>query len=100
MSFHGEPPQYSDEMVKPAMVVTFRIGKFYNKIFTPIGTDQVRFTEIAIDWYKKVVDYCRDHPSQARTVEVELNHSLSTIDLLQRQLKIHAKSSAGGADSQ
>ena len=99
MTFHGEAPQYSDELVKPAIIVTFRIGKFYNKIFTPIGADQVKFTEIAIVWYRKVVDYCQANPSQARTLEVELNHCLGTIDLLQRQLKIHAKSSAGG-DSQ
>ena len=46
-------PKYSDEMVRPAIVAMFRIGKFYNKIFTPIGEDQVKFTEIAIEWYNK-----------------------------------------------
>ena len=93
----GEPgsrTRYSDELVRPAMVAMFRAGKFYNKIFTPIGDDQVKFTEIAIEWYQKVVDYCRDNPDQKTTVELELDHCVSTIDLLERQLKMHAKSVA------
>ena len=79
-------------MVRPAMVAMFRIGKFYNKIFTPIGDDQVKFTEIAIEWYEKVVAYCQDNPDQKKAVSLELDHCVSTIDLLQRQLKMHARS--------
>ena len=93
----GEPgsrTRYSDALVRPAMVAVFRVGKFYNKIFTPIGEDQVKFTEIAIEWYQKVVDYCRDNPDQKTTVGLELDHCVSTIDLLDRQLKMHAKSVA------
>ena len=93
--------KYSDDMVRPAIVATFRIGKFYNKIFTPIGEDQVKFTEIAIEWYEKVVDYCQAHPDQAEGLELERSQSVSTVDLLRRQLKIHANSSAAAAaDSQ
>ena len=55
----GTKTRYSDDMVRPAMVAMFRVGKFYNKIFTPIGEDQVKFTEIAIEWYQKVVEYCQ-----------------------------------------
>ena len=76
MTFHGEAPQYSDELVKPAIIVTFRIGKFYNKIFTPIGEDQVKFTEIAIEWYNKgrlqlsltyIIYMCTDSRPHSRT---------------------------------
>ena len=91
---HGSRTRYSDELVRPAMVAMFRVGKFYNKIFTPIGDDQVKFTKIAIEWYQKVVDYCRDNPDQKTTVGLELDHCVSTIDLLDRQLKMHAKSVA------
>ena len=76
------------------MVAMFRVGKFYNKIFTPIGDDQVKFTKIAIEWYQKVVDYCKVNPDQKTTVGLELDHCVSTIDLLDRQLKMHAKSVA------
>ena len=81
-------------MVRPAMVAMFRVGKFYNKIFTPIGEDQVKFTEMAMEWYQKVVDYCHHNPDQKKMAEVELDHCVSTIDLLDRQLKMHAKSVA------
>ena len=90
----GRRTRYSDDLVRPAMVAIFRVGKFYNKIFTPIGEDQIKFTEIAIEWYQKVVDYCRDNPDQKKTVALELDHCVSTIDLLDRQLKMHAKSVA------
>ena len=90
----GTKTRYSDDLVRPAMVAMFRVGKFYNKIFTPIGDDQVKFTEIAIEWYQKVVDYCQDNPDQKKSVELELDHCVSTIDLLDRQLKMHAKSVA------
>ena len=90
----GTRTRYSDDLVRPAMVAIFRVGKFYNKIFTPIGDDQVRFTEIAMEWYQKVVDYCQDNPDQKKAVALELDHCISTIDLLDRQLKMHAKSVA------
>ena len=86
--------RYSEELVRPAMVAMFRAGKFYNKIFTPIGEDQVKFTETAIEWYQKVVDYSQDNPDQKTAVALELDHCVSTIDLLERQLKMHAKSVA------
>ena len=59
MGVQGTKTRYSDDLVRPAMVAMFRVGKFYNKIFTPIGEDQVKFTEIAIEWYQKVVEYCK-----------------------------------------
>ena len=33
---------YTEDMVRPAIIAMFRRAKFYNKIFTPIGDDQVR----------------------------------------------------------
>ena len=32
---------YTEDMVRPAILAMFRRAKFYNKIFTPIGEDQV-----------------------------------------------------------
>ena len=49
---------FSEEMVKPGVLAMFRKAKFYNKIFTPIGEDQVRFTELAIESYQGIVNYC------------------------------------------
>ena len=61
----------------------------------------MKYTEIAIDWYEKVVDYCQAHHDQAAGLELERSQSVSTVDLLRRQLKIHANSSAAAAaDSQ
>ena len=81
-------------MVRPAIMATFRGAKFYNKIFTPIGKDQVKFSKLAIDWYQDIVDYCGQQPAHRHLVENELGHSISTIDLLERQLKMHAKATA------
>ena len=99
----GSGTRYSDDLVRPAMVAMFRVGKFYNKIFTPIAEDQIKFTKIAMESYQAVVDYCQDNPDQKKTVAVELDHCVGTIDLLDRQLKMHARSLAdtqAGADSQ
>lgn len=82
---------FADDMVQAAILTLFRIGKFYAKIFTPIGDDQVKFTELAIESYQAVVDYCQYHPHHLRHVTSEHSQCLNTIDMLQRQLKMHAK---------
>ena len=51
----------------------------------------MKFTKLAIDWYQDIVDYCQQHPGHKYLVENEFSHSASTIDLLERQLKMHAK---------
>jgi len=85
------PTKFSDEMVRPAIVTIFRIARFYNKLFTPIREDQIRFTKLAIEYYQRIVDYCATNADQAKKVEFEHNQSVSVIDLLERQIKMHAK---------
>ena len=98
---------YTEDMVRPAIIAMFRRAKFYNKIFTPIGDDQVRnnkfyktqtiscvqvkFTELAISGYQRILDYCAAHPHHQRLASQEHAASLATVDLLQRQLKMHAQ---------
>ena len=102
---------YTEDMVRPAIIAMFRRAKFYNKIFTPIGDDQVqiykfyknktgthminliqvRFTELAIAGYQRILDYCAAHPHHRRLASQEHAASLDTVDLLQRQLKMHAQ---------
>jgi len=85
------PSKFPEDTVKPAMVTIFRMARFYNKVFTPIREDQNKFTKQAIEYYQKVVDYCTANPDQTRKVDFELNQSISVIDLLERQLQMHAK---------
>ena len=67
-------------MIRPGVLVMFRKAKFYNKIFTPIGTDQVKFTELAIDSYQKIAEYCESHPHHRKHVQQEQIQTLmSTI---------------------
>jgi len=82
---------FTEEMIRPGVLVMFRKAKFYNKIFTPIGTDQVKFTELAIDSYQKIAEYCESHPHHRKHVQQEYSDSVSTSDMLTRQLKMHAK---------
>ena len=102
---------YTEDMVRPAIIAMFRRAKFYNKIFTPIGDDQVwnnkfhktkidinncscvqvKFTELAIAGYQRILDYCAAHPHHQRLASQEHAASLATVDLLQRQLKMHAQ---------
>ena len=99
---------YTEDMVRPAIIAMFRRAKFYNKIFTPIGDDQVRninkfdktkttkcvqvkFTQLAISGYQRILDYCAAHPHHQRLASQEHAASLATVDLLQRQLKMHAQ---------
>ena len=102
---------YTEDMVRPAIIAMFRRAKFYNKIFTPIGDDQVqidkfyktktrphviyliqvRFTQLAIAGYQRILDYCAAHPHHRRLASQEHAASLDTVDLLQRQLKMHAQ---------
>ena len=82
--------------VRAAIVAMFRRAKFYNKIFTPIGEDQVtnnintcnthcdccdivmhdtsqvRFTQLAISGYQQILDYAASHPHHARQLEAEV----------------------------
>lgn len=51
----------------------------------------MRFTQLAIAGYQRVLDYCAAHPHHLRLVPQEHAASLATVDLLQRQLKMHAK---------
>ena len=41
-----------------------------------------------------MAEYCEQHPDQAGLVERELEQSISTADLLDRQLKMEAKAAA------
>ena len=40
-SLGADTVTYTEDMVRPAVLVMFRRAKFYNKVFTPIGEDQV-----------------------------------------------------------
>lgn len=92
LNFKGSlPTKFSDDMVRPAIVTIFRMARFYNKLFTPIREDQIKFTKLAIEYYQKIVAYCSANPDQAKKVEFEHNQSISVIDLLERQIKMHAK---------
>ena len=84
MGVQGTKTRYSDDLVRPAMVAMFRVGKFYNKIFTPIGEDQVKFTKIAMKWYQAVVDYCQDNPDQKETAAVELDKRPCCVDIFEK----------------
>ena len=54
----------------------------------------MRFTRLAIAGYRRMAEYCEQHPDQAGLVERELEQSISTADLLDRQLKMEAKAAA------
>ena len=51
----------------------------------------MRFTQLAIAGYQRILDYCSAHPHHQRLASQEHSASLATVDLLQRQLKMHAE---------
>ena len=46
---------------------------------------------MAISGYQRILDYCAAHPHHQRLASQEHAASLATVDLLQRQLKMHAQ---------
>ena len=67
----------------------FRRARFYNKLFTPVGNDQVTYTKLAISCYQRLIEYGEDNPEQIEWFADELETSRQVEDLLLRQLKIH-----------
>ena len=96
---NARPTKFTDDTVKPAIMTLYRMGRFYNKVFTPIRDDQMKYTKLAIEYYQKVVDYCAANPDQAKKVKFEMSQSISVIDLLERQIKMHAKAAEEMANS-
>ena len=93
------PKKFSDDTVRAAIVTVFRMARFYNKVFTPIREDQMKYTKLAIEYYQKITNYCSENPDHAKKVEFEQNQSISVIDLLERQIKMHAKAAEEMANS-
>ena len=93
------PEKFSDDTVRAAIVTVFRMARFYNKVFTPIREDQMKYTKLAIEYYQKITNYCSENPDHAKKVEFEQNQSISVIDLLERQIKMHAKAAEEMANS-
>ena len=93
------PTRFPDDFVQPAIVTIFRMARFYNKVFTPIGEDQIKYTKLAIEHYRRITTYCDANQDQLKKVEHELQQSISTIDLLERQIKMHEKTAEEMANS-
>ena len=100
LNYKDATTTFPEDMVQAAVITLFRVGKFYAKIFTPIAEDQVRFTQEAIKSYQSVVDYCRHHPHHLKHVTSEHSQCLNTVDMLQRQLHMHARATQDQDDTE
>ena len=49
----------------------------------------MEYTQKAIDFYHKVVQFCKRHENAKTTFEEEFKNSLDAADLLERQIKTY-----------
>ena len=74
--------QFPDDLMQPALIAYFHLGRLYNKIITPDKAIQLENTQNSLNAYKFVVDYCEKYPKAAELMHVELNLCKELVNLL------------------
>ncbi|XP_029041559.2 KIF-binding protein [Osmia bicornis bicornis] len=73
---------FPDDLMQPALIAYFHLGRLYNKIITPDKAIQLENTQNSLNAYKFVVDYCEKYPKAAELMHVELNLCKELVNLL------------------
>ena len=66
------------------------IAKFHNKFFSPDKDEQLAETQKAINFYRRVIDGCKNDDNDVRTsLKEEFKASVDAADMLQRQIQAY-----------
>ena len=67
------------------------IAKFHNKFFSPDKDEQLAETQKAINFYRRVIDGCKneDNDDVRTSLKAEFGASVDAADMLQRQIQAY-----------
>ncbi|XP_033100856.1 KIF-binding protein-like [Anneissia japonica] len=65
------PNALEEDVVRPAMVAHFCMGRLYSKLISE-SRKKIENMNSSLNQYKAVVDYCKSHPGVVKLVEAEL----------------------------
>ncbi|KAK0084988.1 hypothetical protein PV325_005985 [Microctonus aethiopoides] len=65
--------EFSDEMLRPALLAYFHLGTLYNKLIMPDVNAQIDNVKKSIDAYNFFVEYCETHADAAEFMKIELS---------------------------
>ena len=73
------------------MLAYYFIAKFHNKFFSPDKDEQLAATQTAIDFYRRVIDGCKneDNDDVSTSVKEAFKASVDAADMLQRQIQAY-----------
>uniref|UniRef100_A0A7N8WUZ8 KIF-binding protein n=1 Tax=Mastacembelus armatus TaxID=205130 RepID=A0A7N8WUZ8_9TELE len=76
------PEHLEEEVLRPALVAHFRVGRLHSRLITFSPLAQLENLSKSLENYKYVVEYCEVHPEAATAVEAELELSKEMVGLL------------------
>ena len=71
------------------LLAYYFIAKFHNKFFSPDKDEQLAETQKAIDFYRRVIDGCKNDDDVLTSLEEEFKASVDAADMLQRQIQAY-----------
>ena len=73
------------------LLAFYFIAKFHNKFFSPDKDEQLAATQKAIDFYRRVIDACKneDNDDVSTSLKEEFKASVDAADMLQRQIQAY-----------
>lgn len=80
------PEKYSEDIVRPALVAHFCIGRLYSKFFAePVR--QLENIVLTEKYYKYVINYIKKYPSQEESIREELPLIKEMVELIPGKMK-------------
>ncbi len=76
----------TSEDVRSRLLSWFFIAKFHNKFFSTDRQQQMAATQRSVDFYRKVVDFCKSDEKAKLMIQEEFMNSIDAADLLERQI--------------
>ncbi|PNF37182.1 KIF1-binding protein [Cryptotermes secundus] len=81
------PARLNEDVLRPALIAYFRVGRLYSKIVTPDKVVQLQYLGKSLDAYQFLVDYCRNDEGAKKYVSVELAVCEDMVKLLPLKLE-------------
>ncbi|XP_067129149.1 KIF-binding protein [Centruroides vittatus] len=86
------PEKFAEDVVRPALVAHFCIGRLYSKLFAE-PQKQLENIMITEKYYKYVINYIKKHPSQENSIKEELPLIKEMVELIPGKIKTISRGS-------
>ena len=81
------PEVIPEEDERPALVAWFCMGRLYSKILETDARNRIQNTQQSLDYYTKLVDYCKKNESGMRKMKLEYEVCEEMIQLLPGRIR-------------